>query len=348
MSDIEKLTRGVLQGDIRSIAKAISLVENNLPEKEEVIRRIFPETGGAVVIGVTGPPGSGKSTLVDKLVRQKREEGEKAAVIAVDPSSPFSRGAILGDRIRMQSHAADPGVYIRSMASRGHLGGISNATFDAVKILDAAGFRYILIETIGVGQTEVEIVNLSDLILLVLIPGMGDEIQALKAGVMEIGDLYVINKKDLDGADRLRTEVEYALNLSDGGPTKHDIAAGGGGSGAGAARGNGGREGTSARGERPDKSIHMVSARDDDGTEALSRAIGNRIAEMERSGSLAARRLENTKRELKLLMTEKIKTVMDERFGVSDLLDGWAQEVNNRHTDPYSLINKHITAKIGV
>ncbi len=347
MADIEALTRGVLKGDIRSIAKSISLVENNLPEKEGLIRRIYPETGGAVVIGVTGPPGSGKSTLVDKLIQRKRDQGEKAAVIAVDPSSPFSRGAILGDRIRMQSHASDPGVYIRSMASRGHLGGVSNATFDTVKILDAAGFRYILIETIGVGQTEVEIVNLSDLILLVLIPGMGDEIQAMKAGVMEIGDLYVINKKDLDGADRLRTEVDYVLNLSDGGPTKHDIA-GTADTGPGSTA-SGGPDGTAGEPSlRPRKSVHMVSARDNDGTEELSKAIGDRIAEMEASGSLTARRLENTKRELEMLMTEKIKSVMDERFGVSDLLDGWAKEIIRRHTDPYSLINKHITQKLGV
>lgn len=314
MTDVKRLAAGVLKGDVRSIARSISLVENNLPEKEELIRRLFPDTGKARVIGVTGAPGSGKSTLADKLIRNKREAGEKVAVIAVDPSSPFSRGAILGDRIRMQTHASDSGVYIRSMASRGHLGGVSSGTFDAIKIFDAAGFPYIIIETIGVGQTEVEIVNLSDIILLVLIPGMGDEIQALKAGVMEIGDIYVINKKDIDGADRLRTEVEYALNLSAGG------------------------------GEQ--KSVCMVSALNDDGTDELSAAVDTRLDTMIQTGALDRRRMMNTKRELQLLMTEKIKSVMDSRFGVSDMLEGWAREVIHREKDPYSIINTYITPKL--
>lgn len=166
-------------------------------------------------MGITGPPGAGKSTLADRLIQKEREAGKRVAVVAVDPSSPFTGGSLLGDRLRMQTHATDPGVFIRSMASRGHLGGISTAAFDAVKIFDAAGYDTVIVETIGVGQTEIEIIELSDIVMLVLVPGMGDEIQAMKAGVMEIGDIFVINKSDRDGAERLKAEVEYVLMLKE-------------------------------------------------------------------------------------------------------------------------------------
>ncbi|HHJ53793.1 MAG TPA: methylmalonyl Co-A mutase-associated GTPase MeaB, partial [Caldithrix abyssi] len=193
----------ILNGDTRAVARAISWIENEHPEKEQLIDALYPHAGRAAVWGITGPPGSGKSSLVNLIIKIQRAKGKKVAVIAVDPSSPFSGGAILGDRIRMQNHATDTGVFIRSMASRGHLGGIAGATADAIKVLDAAGFDLILIETIGVGQTEIDIVGLSDLVLLVLVPGLGDEIQALKAGVMEIGDVFIVNKSDKADADRV-------------------------------------------------------------------------------------------------------------------------------------------------
>ncbi len=203
----------VLKGDIRAIGKAVTIVESEKKGKEELIDSLYPHCGNAVVWGITGPPGAGKSSLLDKIVQIERKKGKKIAVIAIDPSSPFSGGAILGDRIRMQKHATDEGVFIRSMASRGHLGGVSGATGDAIKVFDAAGYDLIIIETIGVGQTEVEVMELSDIVMLVLVPGLGDEIQALKAGVMEIGDVFVINKSDKDDAMKVKREVEYVLSI---------------------------------------------------------------------------------------------------------------------------------------
>ncbi|MCF6335614.1 MAG: methylmalonyl Co-A mutase-associated GTPase MeaB, partial [Spirochaetales bacterium] len=208
-----ELIKRITRGNTRAIARGISVIENNSDTKEELIDGLYPFTGKAQIIGITGPPGAGKSTIVDRIIQFERNNNKKIAVIAVDPSSPFSGGAILGDRLRMQTHATDPGVFIRSMASRGHLGGISAATSGAIKVFDAAGFDTIIIETIGVGQTEVEVIELADLIILTLVPGMGDEIQAMKAGIMEIADLFLVNKSDIDGADRLKSEIEYMLML---------------------------------------------------------------------------------------------------------------------------------------
>ncbi len=198
----------VVAGKRRAIARAISLVEDHEPEAGDLMRALHAHTGTAHVIGITGSPGTGKSTLTDKLIVQYREAGKRVAVIAVDPSSPFSGGAILGDRIRMQSRAMDPDIYIRSMGTRGALGGLASATGDAVKVLDAAGFDVIIVETVGVGQAEVDVIRLADTVCVVLVPGMGDDVQAVKAGVMEIADIFIINKADLDGSDKVYAEVE--------------------------------------------------------------------------------------------------------------------------------------------
>lgn len=215
MTDREQLWFDrIVAGDRRAIASAISAVENNAPEAAALLRKLFPRTGNAFVIGITGSPGAGKSTLVEKLAGAYRAQGLRVGIVAVDPTSPFSGGAILGDRIRMQSLFADEGVYIRSMATRGHLGGLAPAAQDVVTILDAAGCRVVLIETVGVGQDEVEVARHADATVLLLVPGMGDDVQTIKAGVMEIADLYVINKADRPGTERVEQEVAAMLSLS--------------------------------------------------------------------------------------------------------------------------------------
>ena len=203
----------VMAGDVRAIARGISLVENDDSEGPALVRDVFARSGRAFLVGVTGAPGAGKSTLVDALVARWRKAGRRVGVIAVDPTSPFSGGAMLGDRVRMQAHAQDAGVFIRSMATRGHLGGLARATSDAAVVLDAAGKDIIAIETVGVGQDEVEIARTADVSIVVLVPGMGDDVQALKAGVMEIADIFVVNKADREGTDRTVADVESLLGL---------------------------------------------------------------------------------------------------------------------------------------
>ena len=206
--------RKILEGNVRALARAATWVENRSPEAEPLLRELFPHTGRALILGVTGPPGAGKSTLCDQMTAALRAEGKKVGVLAVDPSSPYTGGAILGDRIRMQRHHADPGVFIRSMATRGWLGGLAAATTEMVMLLDAAGYDVVLVETVGVGQDEVEIARLADVTMVVLVPGMGDDVQAIKAGIMEIADVFVINKADLPGAEKLERELKGYLGLS--------------------------------------------------------------------------------------------------------------------------------------
>ncbi len=213
--DLESIVKGILERDIRSIAKAITSVENNPSEANIIIDRIFEKTGNARVIGITGSPGAGKSTLTDKIAKNLKEKGFAVGIVAIDPTSPFSGGAVLGDRIRMNSLSSTEGIFIRSMATRGMLGGLSGACLDAIDIFDAAGFDYIIVETVGVGQDEVDIFRVSDLNILVLVPGMGDDVQALKAGIMEIADIFVINKSDRNGVDRLLTILNHFNTISE-------------------------------------------------------------------------------------------------------------------------------------
>jgi LAO/AO transport system kinase len=207
------LSDRVLEGDVRAVARAISLIEDEAPDGAELVRRVFPSTGRAYLVGVTGPPGSGKSTLVDRLITEIRKTDRTVGVVAVDPTSSFTGGAILGDRVRMQAHAGDAGVFIRSMATRGHLGGLARATSEAALVLDAAGKDVVLIETVGVGQDEIDIVRTADVSIVTCVPGSGDEVQALKAGIMEIADIFVVNKMDREGADRTVASIEANLSL---------------------------------------------------------------------------------------------------------------------------------------
>ncbi len=208
-----QLTKSLLQGNRRALARVITLVENDDPQKAKILQTLYPHTGKAHVIGITGAPGAGKSSLVDQLLREARRENLLVGVIAVDPTSPFTGGAILGDRIRMQEHALDPGVYIRSMGSRGSLGGLSESTRECIQVLDAFGMDLVIVETVGVGQSEIDIIRAADTTLVVLTPAAGDSVQTLKAGIMEIADLFVINKADLPGVDRTFAEVNAMLDL---------------------------------------------------------------------------------------------------------------------------------------
>ncbi|HKZ81668.1 MAG TPA: methylmalonyl Co-A mutase-associated GTPase MeaB [Pyrinomonadaceae bacterium] len=302
---------GLLAGDPLYVARAISKVENGAEDASELMKEIFPRTGRALVIGITGAPGAGKSSLVDKLALLYRQRGERVGIVAVDPSSPFSGGAILGDRIRMQTLGLDQGVFIRSMATRGNLGGLSRATVDAVSILDAAGYSKIIVETVGVGQDEVEIIKAAHVSVVVLVPGMGDDIQAIKAGIMEIGDVFVINKADRDGVYNTQKELEALLSLS----TRED-------------------------GWQPP--IVKTIAIENRGIEDLAAAIEH-YWESHLSSQLGNERLCAIARwRILELLRERLVSRTLESDAASERLERLAGEVASRQLDPYSAVEEII------
>ena len=302
---VEELVAGVVAGDRRSIARLISFLEDGGAQLGPVMDALHAHTGTAYSVGITGAPGAGKSTLTERLVARARRSGNKVGVLAVDPSSPFSGGALLGDRVRMQSHATDPDVFIRSMATRGHLGGISLATPEAVRVLDAAGKDVVFIETVGVGQAEVAITDACDTTLVVVNPGWGDAVQAAKAGLMEIADVFVVNKADRPGVRDTVRELRQMLELSN-----------------------------SAL--RP--AIVQTVATHDEGIDELWRAIEDHRGAQERSGMLARRRRRRTERELRAIVAERSRRWVDER--AADLLAEMTDEVEARRLDPYSAADR--------
>jgi LAO/AO transport system kinase len=307
----------ILSGDKLAIARAISTVEDGRAESAQLLKELFQHTGKALVVGITGAPGAGKSTLVDRLAIHYRKQGEKVGIIAVDPSSPFTGGAILGDRIRMQAMATDAGIFIRSMASRGNLGGLARSTVDAVAILDAGGYNKIIVETVGVGQDEVDIVKAADVTVVVLVPGMGDDIQAIKAGIMEIGDVFAINKADREGVLRTERELEMLLSIS----------------------------------ERPDGwTPHIVKtvAIEDKGIDQLAQAISSYQEFVASNSEKARQRRANVAqhRIIELLRDRFLKIALSKGLNEGEL-NALAQSVAERHRDPYSIVEEIVQRVFG-
>lgn len=299
----------IAAGDTRAVARAISKVEDLSKDASQLMKSVFPLTGRGLVIGITGAPGAGKSSLVDKLALHYRRTGERVGIVAVDPSSPFSGGAILGDRIRMQTLGLDSGVFIRSMATRGNLGGLARSTVDAVSILDAAGYAKIIIETVGVGQDEVEVVKAADISVVVLVPGMGDDIQAIKAGIMEIGDIFVINKADREGVNTTEKELEALLSLA----TREDAW------------------------EPP---IVKTVATESKGIQELAAAIEKYRAFHLQTDSGYGRRTAIARWRILELLRERLVAQTLESDSASEKLDRLAGEVASRQRDAYSAVEE--------
>jgi LAO/AO transport system kinase len=301
-------------GDARALARVISTVENRAPGWSELLKALFPHTGKARVIGLTGAPGAGKSTLVDQLAKHYRKENRTIGIIAVDPTSPYTGGAILGDRIRMQDHYSDPGIYIRSMATRGSLGGLARATADAATVLDASGRDLVMIETVGVGQDEIDIVRLADVTVVILVPGMGDDVQTIKAGIMEIADIFVINKSDREGAERVEREIRALQSLA----TRHD---------------------------KWTPPIVKTVASDGAGTAELAESIADYEAYLKKENLLLKKNVENwQERLIEMLrdaMLEKARAQMDDGN-----LERYAAEIAEHKRDPYSLVEE-IVSQVG-
>jgi len=308
-SSVKQWAERVRKGDVRAVSRAITAIENHAPEAEELLREVFPATGQAYLTGITGAPGTGKSTLVDRLAAVYRKREERVGVVAVDPTSPYSGGAILGDRIRMQGHAGDSGIFIRSMATRGFLGGLARATAEVALLLDAAGKRQVLIETVGVGQDEIDIVRLADCVVVVLVPGLGDDIQNMKSGLMEIGDIFVLNKADREGADRLEEQLRAMLSLV-----------------------------MPRDGWRPP--VLRTVATENRGIAELAEAIGEFRKHFETSGERHKKHVEHWKNRLvEMVESRLLEKVLGGKEGEERLLE-LATEVAERRMDPFTAVSE--------
>ena len=310
----QSLVERLAAGDTRAVARAISKVEDLSKDASQLMKQVFPLTGRGLIIGITGAPGAGKSSLVDKLALHYRQQGERVGIVAVDPSSPFSGGAILGDRIRMQTLGLDSGVFIRSMATRGNLGGLARTTVDAVSILDAAGYAKIIIETVGVGQDEVEVVKAADVSVVVLVPGMGDDIQAIKAGIMEIGDIFVINKADREGVLSTEKELEALLSLA-------------------------------TRDDSWEPPIVKTVATESKGISDLAAAIDKYSDFHLQTKSGEGRRRSIARWRILELLRERLVAQTLESDSASQLLERLAGEVASRELDPYSAVEELMAGK---
>ncbi len=306
---VDQWVEQIRAGDVRALSRAITAIENVEPEAEALLQQIFPHTGRAYLIGVTGAPGTGKSSLVDRLAAHYRRQGQLVGILAVDPTSPFTGGAILGDRIRMQGHASDPGTFIRSMATRGFLGGLARATADAALVLDAAGKQVILIETVGVGQDEVEIARLADCTLVVLVPGLGDDIQNMKAGLMEIGDIFVLNKSDREGADRFEQQLRAMLELA---PAHNRWRA----------------------------AVVRTVATEDRGIAELAEAIARYRSHGEQTGHRRAMTIERWKQRLLDLLQSRLRDRLVRNHLSAQALTALAEQVAARKKDPYTAVEE--------
>lgn len=303
------LVKELLNGSRLALARAITAVESEYDEAIDIMKAIYPKTGHARILGVTGAPGAGKSTLTDKIVKQYLQQGKKIGIVAVDPTSPFSGGAILGDRIRMNDLTLNENVFIRSMGTRGSLGGLSKKTSDAVKLMDAFGMDLVIIETVGVGQSEVDIVKNADSVLVVLVPGLGDDIQAIKAGILEIGDVFAINKADRDGCDKLNVEIEMMLDLD-------------------------------SREVKWRPPIKRTIASKDEGVDELVEALDEHFEFLEDSDELTVRRQDRTRNEIIAMINEQIGRRVSDVVVASDDFNSQVDAVNQRQNDPYTVVNK--------